>query len=83
MTNMSMSDDHALSFGAAAHDYDRARPTYPDVALAASRSYVIVRPEPQREQVLSTVRDLGNERAGVDGLLRLPYETWTFRYDLV
>ena len=28
------------------------------VALAASRSYVIVRPEPEREQVLSAVRDL-------------------------
>jgi SAM-dependent methyltransferase len=52
------------------------------VALAASRSYVIVRPEHEREQVLSAVRELGEERAGADGSVRLPYETYAFRYEL-
>jgi len=52
------------------------------VALAASRSYVIVRPPDERERVLSAVRELGEERAGADGSVRLPYETYAFRYDL-
>jgi SAM-dependent methyltransferase len=52
------------------------------VALAASRSYVIVRPEHEREQVLAAVRELGEERAGADGSLRLPYETYAFSYDV-
>jgi SAM-dependent methyltransferase len=52
------------------------------VALAASRSYVIVRPEHERRQVLSAVRELGEERAEADGSVRLPYETYAFRYDL-
>jgi len=53
------------------------------VALAASRSYVIVRPPHEREQVLSAVRELGEERAEPDGAVRLPYETYAFRFDLV
>ncbi|KRC63369.1 hypothetical protein ASE12_00500 [Aeromicrobium sp. Root236] len=53
------------------------------VALAASRSYVIVRPPHEREHVLSAVRELGEERAGADGSVRLPYETYAFRFDLV
>ncbi|WP_159540786.1 class I SAM-dependent methyltransferase [Aeromicrobium sp. 9AM] len=52
------------------------------VALAASRSYVIVMPQHEREQVLSGVRELGEERADADGSLRLPYETYAFRFDL-
>lgn len=52
------------------------------VALAASRSYVIVRPPREREHVLSAVRELGEERAGADGSVRLPYETYAFRFDL-
>jgi SAM-dependent methyltransferase len=52
------------------------------VALAASRSYVIVRPPHEREQVLSAVRELGEERADADGTVRLPYETYAFRFDL-
>lgn len=52
------------------------------VALAASRSYVIVRPRQEREQVLAAVRTLGEERADPDGLVRLPYETYAFRVDL-
>ncbi|MFC5678668.1 class I SAM-dependent methyltransferase [Aeromicrobium endophyticum] len=52
------------------------------VTLAASRSYVIVRPEHEREQVLGAVRALGQERADVDGSVRLPYETYAFRYDV-
>ena len=53
------------------------------VALAASRSHVIVRPPHEREQVLSAVRELGEERADTDGSVRLPYETYAFRFDLV
>ena len=52
------------------------------VALAASRSYVIVRPKHERQQVLAAVRELGQERAEADGSVRLPYETYAFRYDL-
>ncbi|WP_188110465.1 class I SAM-dependent methyltransferase [Aeromicrobium ginsengisoli] len=52
------------------------------VALAASRSYVIVRPPSERDRVLSAVRELGEERAGADGSVRLPYETYAFRFDL-
>jgi len=52
------------------------------VALASSRSYVIVRPPDERERVLSAVRELGEERAGADGSVRLLYETYAFRYDL-
>ncbi len=52
------------------------------VALAASRSYVIVMPQHEREQVLSGVRELGEERADADGSVRLPYETYAFRFDL-
>jgi SAM-dependent methyltransferase len=53
------------------------------VALAASRSYVIVRPPHERELALSAVRELGEERADADGSVRLPYETYAFRFDLV
>jgi hypothetical protein len=52
------------------------------VALAASRSYVIGRPPHEREQVLSAVRELGQERADANGAVRLPYETYAFRFDL-
>ena len=52
------------------------------VSLAASRSYVIVRPQHEREQVLAAVRALGEERAGTDGSVRMPYETYAFRYDI-
>lgn len=52
------------------------------VALAASRSYVIVQPEHECHRVLSVVRELGEERADTGGTLRLPYETYAFRYDV-
>lgn len=53
------------------------------VALAASRSYVITKSAEQREQVLTEVRRLGEERADVDGSVLLPYQTLAFRADLI
>lgn len=52
------------------------------VALAASRSYVIRRAPEQRAQVLDLVRELGEERADADGKVRLPYQTYAYRFGL-
>ena len=49
------------------------------VAMAASRSYVITAEPDRRTRILDAVRDLAGSVVEADGLVRLPYVTYSYR----
>lgn len=50
------------------------------VDLAATHGFVITASDADRQRMLDTVRNLGERVSGADGMLRLPYRLYVYRF---